>query len=166
MGDGPHSSSVTSVASVRSSATTRCTSSWSYQAAEHTQIAFHGCVTADERAGWPDAQSALHQHIVTHTHVIAHRQTSGLQVAAGQRGRFQTLRRAIRRPGAAQRADLGEMGQLMRGEVAGLLAQRHYAELLMPCLLYTSDAADDLLCVDLGGRRIIKPKQHSHTLTL
>ena len=22
------------------------------------------------------------------------------------------------------------------------------------CLLYTSDAADDLLCVDLGGRRI------------
>src|SRR5450756_641782 len=27
---------------------------------------------------------------------------------------------------------------------------------LQACLLYTSDAADDLLCVDLGGRRIIK----------
>ena len=27
------------------------------------------------------------------------------------------------------------------------------------CLLYTSDAADDLLCVDLGGRRLIKKKQ-------
>ena len=27
-----------------------------------------------------------------------------------------------------------------------------------PCLLYTSDAADDLLCVDHGGRRIIKKK--------
>src|SRR5450756_743822 len=26
------------------------------------------------------------------------------------------------------------------------------------CLLYTSDAADDLLCVDLDGRRIIKKK--------
>src|SRR5665809_5429 len=26
------------------------------------------------------------------------------------------------------------------------------------CPLYTSDAADDLLCVDLGGRRIIKKK--------
>ena len=26
------------------------------------------------------------------------------------------------------------------------------------CLLYTSDAADDLLCVDSGGRRIIKKK--------
>ena len=27
------------------------------------------------------------------------------------------------------------------------------------CLLHTSDAADDLLCVDLGGRRIIKKKK-------
>ena len=26
----------------------------------------------------------------------------------------------------------------------------------MTCLLYTSDAADDMQCVDLGGRRIIK----------
>ena len=31
-------------------------------------------------------------------------------------------------------------------------------ELSNDCLLYTSDAADDLLCVDLGGRRIIKKK--------
>ena len=30
---------------------------------------------------------------------------------------------------------------------------------LRVCLLYTSDAADDLLCVDLGGRRIIKKKK-------
>ena len=29
------------------------------------------------------------------------------------------------------------------------------------CLLYTSDAADDLLCVDLGGRRIIKKKKQN-----
>src|SRR5680860_309453 len=29
----------------------------------------------------------------------------------------------------------------------------------LACLLYTSDAADDLLCVDLGGRRIIKKKK-------
>ena len=28
------------------------------------------------------------------------------------------------------------------------------------CLLYTSDAADDLLCVDLGGRRIIKKQKN------
>ena len=31
-------------------------------------------------------------------------------------------------------------------------------DLPLVCLLYTSDAADDLLCVDLGGRRIIKKK--------
>ena len=35
----------------------------------------------------------------------------------------------------------------------------------MVCLLYTSDAADDLLCVDLGGRRIIKKKQTETTYT-
>ena len=40
--------------------------------------------------------------------------------------------------------------------------------LLALCLLYTSDADDDLLCVDLGGRRIIKKKKitlvpHSHS---
>ena len=34
----------------------------------------------------------------------------------------------------------------------------HSVELtkMMICLLYTSDAADDMQCVDLGGRRIIK----------
>ena len=31
------------------------------------------------------------------------------------------------------------------------------------CLLYTSDAADELLCVDLGGRLIIKTKKTTHT---
>ncbi len=32
--------------------------------------------------------------------------------------------------------------------------------LFLPSLLYTSHAADDLPCVDLGGRRIIKKKTH------
>ena len=31
----------------------------------------------------------------------------------------------------------------------------------LACLLYTSDAADDLLCVDPGGRRIIKKKTNT-----
>ena len=35
-----------------------------------------------------------------------------------------------------------------------------------PCLLYTSDAADELLCVYLGGRRIITKKKTQHTLSL
>eukprot|EP00825_Cyclidium_porcatum_P007206 TRINITY_DN13610_c0_g1_i2.p1 TRINITY_DN13610_c0_g1~~TRINITY_DN13610_c0_g1_i2.p1 ORF type:complete len:458 (-),score=119.14 TRINITY_DN13610_c0_g1_i2:4-1377(-) len=32
------------------------------------------------------------------------------------------------------------------------------------CLLYTSDAADDMQCVDLGGRRIIKKKKRSSNM--
>ena len=32
------------------------------------------------------------------------------------------------------------------------------------CLLYTSDAADDLLCVDLGGRRIIKKNNNNKNI--
>src|SRR5450756_531118 len=37
--------------------------------------------------------------------------------------------------------------------------QKEILSFFYPCLLYTSDAADDLLCVDLGGRRIIKKKK-------
>src|SRR5659263_647240 len=46
------------------------------------------------------------------------------------------------------------------GTVHGLDVDLSEAGELAPtCLLYTSDAADDLLCVDLGGRRIIKKKK-------
>ena len=31
-----------------------------------------------------------------------------------------------------------------------------------PCLLYTSDAADERSSVDLGGRRIIKKKKNTN----
>ena len=34
------------------------------------------------------------------------------------------------------------------------------------CLLYTSDAADDLLCVDLGGRSIMKKKKKKQHCSL
>ena len=36
-----------------------------------------------------------------------------------------------------------------------------HAERARRCLLYTSDAADERSSVDLGGRRIIKKKQHT-----
>ena len=36
----------------------------------------------------------------------------------------------------------------------------------VPCLLYTSDAADDLLCVDLGGRRILKKKEQQEGVSV
>ena len=65
--------------------------------------------------------------------------------------------------------DSGEGPPRLGGKPAGDI---HYRFLIdMPtelteeqselCLLYTSDAADDLLCVDLGGRRINKKKTQS-----
>src|SRR5450756_2338954 len=52
-------------------------------------------------------------------------------------------------------------GALRRKEVLTLLSE--VSALTQSCLLYTSDAADDLLCVDLGGRRIIKKKKNNKT---
>src|SRR5450756_3150479 len=46
-----------------------------------------------------------------------------------------------------------------RGEISLFIGEENQREELRSCLLYTSDAADDLLCVDLGGRRIIKKKK-------
>ena len=37
------------------------------------------------------------------------------------------------------------------------------ADIARPCLLYTSDAADERSSVDLGGRRIIKKKKNRTT---
>src|SRR5450756_2327011 len=55
---------------------------------------------------------------------------------------------------------------IRRGTATGFLpctrtagGHRRIDEHDIDCLLYTSDAADDLLCVDLGGRRIIKKKK-------
>ena len=36
------------------------------------------------------------------------------------------------------------------------------ASYIVDCLLYTSDAADDMQCVDLGGRRIIKKRDRRY----
>ena len=52
---------------------------------------------------------------------------------------------------------LGDLPELP--PVDQLAARGHLAGKGQVCLLYTSDAADDLLCVDLGGRRIIKKKK-------
>ena len=42
---------------------------------------------------------------------------------------------------------------------------KNYAMTGWRCLLYTSDAADERSSVDLGGRRIINKKTHSHDTT-
>src|SRR5450756_3108195 len=71
-------------------------------------------------------------------------------------------------------ADLGMLGAPIPEEYGGAIAALADAapgvamatlipggsrRIITVCLLYTSDAADDLLCVDLGGRRIIKKKK-------
>ena len=52
----------------------------------------------------------------------------------------------------------------MAREVVALINQLYLdnVTMLCVCLLYTSDAADDLLCVDFGGRRTIKKKTRSN----
>ena len=64
----------------------------------------------------------------------------------------------------------GSLDASPRGGAPGFVKATADGQLLLPdspgnhrldtlrniCLLYTSDAADDMQCVDLGGRRIIK----------
>ena len=44
-------------------------------------------------------------------------------------------------------------------KVRGAIESTPGVDQIIHCLLYTSDAADDLLCVDLGVRRILKKKK-------
>ena len=59
---------------------------------------------------------------------------------------------------ACPRFTPGTRGATSRANTADANVWVHRLSQLNGCLLYTSDAADDLLCVDLGGRRIIKKK--------
>ena len=52
---------------------------------------------------------------------------------------------------------------LSRDEAVAAAGRAEVETQLKACLLYTSDAADDLPCVDLGGRRIMKKKNTQHT---
>ncbi|GAB5781457.1 hypothetical protein JMUB7515_28130 [Staphylococcus aureus] len=54
----------------------------------------------------------------------------------------------------AELEKLAKQGQLIDVRTEEEYALGH----INGCLLYTSDAADDMQCVDLGGRRIIKKK--------
>ena len=56
-------------------------------------------------------------------------------------------------------ADPEEVGSVLPCHVGNPLA---IWRKVAACLLYTSDAADERSSVDLGGRRIIKKKQHTY----
>ena len=60
---------------------------------------------------------------------------------AGSSARFWQLFHGRQRPAAVRHQDRGHDGAV-------------------PCLLYTSDAADERSSVDLGGRRILKKKKN------
>eukprot|EP00657_Telonema_sp_P-1_P006510 TRINITY_DN2535_c0_g1_i1.p1 TRINITY_DN2535_c0_g1~~TRINITY_DN2535_c0_g1_i1.p1 ORF type:complete len:124 (-),score=59.06 TRINITY_DN2535_c0_g1_i1:11-382(-) len=73
------------------------------------------------------------------------------------------LREGAGSSGAARTGPLTTVGQLtvLLGDGAWSTEQGHNSIVHRgTCLLYTSDAADDLLCVDLGGGRIIKKKKN------
>ena len=57
----------------------------------------------------------------------------------------------------ALHAEPALQGQDLLLQISGLPDK---AYLTSGCLLYTSDAADDLLCVDLGGRRTLNKTKH------
>ena len=65
-------------------------------------------------------------------------------------------------PGRAQRKQ--RVGVVIANKMAKTITveimRRYPHPQYKNCLLYTSDAADDLRCVDLGGRRIIKKNNH------
>src|SRR5450756_3170850 len=88
-------------------------------------------------------------------------------------GRQAFSKRSLAAPQSGQTQLAGRSSNLTPGLISCVLSpiagsytyphtvQIHFSMTVPPCvcLLYTSDAADDLLCVDLGGRRIIKKKK-------
>eukprot|EP00825_Cyclidium_porcatum_P037228 TRINITY_DN406_c0_g1_i3.p2 TRINITY_DN406_c0_g1~~TRINITY_DN406_c0_g1_i3.p2 ORF type:complete len:124 (+),score=1.61 TRINITY_DN406_c0_g1_i3:77-448(+) len=88
-------------------------------------------------------------------------------------GKFRPAR-MVQRLGRCLNEKLGEIVARAKMRVTRIRTKRPHGALLhlnigfwgsmqRICLLYTSDAADDMQCVDLGGRRIIKKKKKKLT---
>ena len=94
-------------------------------------------------------------HLLCSLCVFFFQAEDGIRDAQESRGLGDVYKRQLRtREEDAARAVAG-----LPGAVRLRLLRALPGEPLRACLLYTSDAADDLLCVDLGGRRIIKKKK-------
>src|SRR5680860_553448 len=81
------------------------------------------------------------------------------QVALGSARRVRVPFIVARSSGSDGHGNRCEMSQRARAVFHRSTLLRIWSAWSCSCLLYTSDAADDLLCVDLGGRRIIKKKK-------
>ena len=79
----------------------------------------------------------------------------GIRFAQESRGLGDVYKRQACKSSSASRSATSTDGQAPSSIRACTNLFRHPSR---ACLLYTSDAADDLLCVDLGGRRSFKQK--------
>ena len=70
---------------------------------------------------------------------------------------------ALARTGIVLARQGGAMERLLQLARFGLAGPLGSGKQYWPCLLYTSDAADERSSVDLGGRRIIKKKKNEYS---
>ena len=88
--------------------------------------------------------------------IIFFQAEDGIRIAQESRGLGDVYKRQGLRDGGTRRRRRPDATDAERG-AAQLRCAADRAGL---CLLYPSDAADDLPCVDLGGRRIITKKNN------
>ena len=79
----------------------------------------------------------------------------GIRDLVRSRGLGDVYKRQVVKP----RVGWGGMGMLRVDDTGAFRAPEGFIPEDYVCLLYTSDAADDLLCVDLGGCRLIQKKR-------
>ena len=153
-------------------------------AAAHARLVAHLATLTDAQAAQPSLLPGWSiGHVLTHlarnadSHVgvlqAANEGRAAAQYPGGLEQRNADIEAGQGRPAAALVADVIESnGRLeaawsamtadgWRGEGLSVFGPVAVADLPFRrwrCLLYTSDAADDLLCVDLSGRSIIKKK--------
>eukprot|EP00657_Telonema_sp_P-1_P011966 TRINITY_DN7902_c0_g1_i1.p1 TRINITY_DN7902_c0_g1~~TRINITY_DN7902_c0_g1_i1.p1 ORF type:complete len:155 (-),score=62.70 TRINITY_DN7902_c0_g1_i1:101-565(-) len=87
----------------------------------------------------------------TYHHMVAKQVSTGLARCPEH---AHLLFHSVGTPATAEEGMIG-----CKGADWGVASSMYWVNSGCCCLLYTSDAADDLLCVDLGGRRIIKKKK-------
>src|SRR5450756_2468211 len=116
------------------------------------------------RHTWGYQEYELKKHITIEEFVRGRKHRDGSRIDRGtglsERSVYYGLEKATNDGLIEQEVDDSDPGRIKKKYSLkmrnGDIQQTSPQALQSGCLLYTSDAADDLLCVDLGGRRIIK----------